>query len=675
MDKTRGTGERGRVNRRVHGVFFLSVACGLCLGLAGAPAHAEAEASEGTETPPAPAEAPCYEDVVLEAAAAEAAASFPAGGACGGGLAWELGEDGLLTIRGTGAMDDYGDIYDADGGYVDYLEPPWYGVREEITGLEIESGAETIGNWAFYGCVNLTCADIPESVAAIGEYAFDGCSSLTDIALPSGLTAISAYMFSDCAALESISLPGGAAVIGGYAFSGCKSLAGISLPEGITAIGERAFCGCTSLTAAVLPESTASVGNAAFLGCTGLTRVCIPNGAAVIGESVFSGCTGLKTAGPVGGGYDYEFGWTEALPPSAFFGCGGLTGAALPEGMTAIGPRAFGKCAALRRIDIPESVSGIGTSAFFECASLTSVSLPAGVTVISDGAFEACAGLESVSLGVGVSGIGEYAFYGCASLRSVTIPEGVEYIGYGAFEECASLRTVCFEGGPPEMDEAFSGVTASVHYYEDIDAWAGYISQSAFPFTWVGTDRRVLSDGRGAVTVRQTDRWPEGAELTAEVLALAEEPAWPEGVSVYRYTVYDISLTGAEPEGELTVSVALPLGYGENCRVYCMDEAAGVLTDMNAVFADDAMTFVTSHFSVYIIAQETAEEPLRPGDVNRDGRVSISDAMTIVRAAVGLVALDETEQAAADVSENGYVTCLDALIVASWVLDIVDGGG
>ena len=47
--------------------------------------------------------------------------------------------------------------------------------------LVIPEGTEKIGDYAFYGCSDLTSITIPNSVTSIGEYAFQSCTSLTDI--------------------------------------------------------------------------------------------------------------------------------------------------------------------------------------------------------------------------------------------------------------------------------------------------------------------------------------------------------------------------------------------------------------------------------------------------------------------------------------------------------------
>ena len=76
-------------------------------------------------------------------------------------------------------------------------------------------------------------------------------------------------------------------------------------------------------------------------GSPSLTSITIPDSVTSIGKSAFSGCTGLKTAGPIGSGSNYEFGWQTSIPANAFSGCTGLTSITIPEGVTSIGQKAF----------------------------------------------------------------------------------------------------------------------------------------------------------------------------------------------------------------------------------------------------------------------------------------------------------------------------------------------
>jgi len=50
--------------------------------------------------------------------------------------------------------------------------------------VTIDTGAITIGGYAFYGCSGLTSVTLPNSVISIGHYAFYTCSGLTSVTLP-----------------------------------------------------------------------------------------------------------------------------------------------------------------------------------------------------------------------------------------------------------------------------------------------------------------------------------------------------------------------------------------------------------------------------------------------------------------------------------------------------------
>ena len=88
------------------------------------------------------------------------------GGTCGENLTWNL-ENGVLTISGTGKMDDY----DRENS-----RSPWYG--KKITSAVLEEGITNIGNYAFFDCTSLTSITLPDSVTEISDTAFDKCPNL-----------------------------------------------------------------------------------------------------------------------------------------------------------------------------------------------------------------------------------------------------------------------------------------------------------------------------------------------------------------------------------------------------------------------------------------------------------------------------------------------------------------
>lgn len=117
------------------------------------------------------------------------------GGSCGENMSWEL-DDGTLSITGTSEMNSYG-----------LLDSPWSKYRDEITNVIIGDGVESIGSYAFEGCVNLQNVNISESVGQIGRGAFNNCTSLANVNF-NGLSDLGcSNAFKDCDKLESVNVP------------------------------------------------------------------------------------------------------------------------------------------------------------------------------------------------------------------------------------------------------------------------------------------------------------------------------------------------------------------------------------------------------------------------------------------------------------------------------------
>lgn len=138
-------------------------------------------------------------------------------GTCGENLTWTLDAKGLLTISGTGPMDENLD-----------QEMTWRDFPEAITSVVIEPGVTAIGNSAFGGCDYLTSVSIPSTVKSIGYEAFFHCPLLKSVVIPNGVSTLNRYTFGGCSSLASIYIPASVKTIEVGAFSSCAKLATVN---------------------------------------------------------------------------------------------------------------------------------------------------------------------------------------------------------------------------------------------------------------------------------------------------------------------------------------------------------------------------------------------------------------------------------------------------------------
>ena len=274
-------------------------------------------------------------------------------GICGSLVEWVLTGDGKLTISGKGAMQNY-----------TYTDAPWYGWRKQITSVAVENGVTSVGDYAFYDCMNMGRVTLASSVVSVGKYAFAKCASLKSAALPSRLTAIGEYAFSECVSLESMDMPSGVKTVSDGLFFGCSGLNRVMLSLETTSIGIDAFKGCARLPIVTLAKVT-TIGSGAFADCISLTLVNLPESVTTIGTYAFSGCTGLNTVN-------------------------------MGKKVTAIGASAFSGCTALTEINIPKDVAAIDEFTFYGCAKLPQITLPAAVKSVGYNAFAGCAAMEKI---------------------------------------------------------------------------------------------------------------------------------------------------------------------------------------------------------------------------------------------------------------------------------------
>ncbi len=253
-------------------------------------------------------------------------------GSCGEDLTWSVEIDahtgcGSLSILGSGPMTDYDLLqsYDFQSG----SSAPWYEYHDQITSLNISSEVTSIGSAAFADFRGLKSVTLPEALTKISQYAFVGCHSLEEVTIPRNVSEIGMEAFEETSIKELI------------------------IPNGVRTIGALAFANCSQLE-------------------DGLTHILVP-GSVILCPTSFYGEKGPKTAGPLGEGYDFEFGWTHEISVSAFYGMSSLKTIAFPDEVREISDYACKDCSSLETVYIPVSVVAIKERAFENTSSLKTV--------------------------------------------------------------------------------------------------------------------------------------------------------------------------------------------------------------------------------------------------------------------------------------------------------------
>lgn len=459
-------------------------------------------------------------------------------GTCGDSITWILGDDGTLTISGSGDMPDYDWSSTA----------PWDSQKDAITKIVVSDGVTSIGDLAFNGCKALADVTIADTVTSIGCWAFCDCNNLNEVDLPTGLKIIKKAAFMDCGIqgefvipdsvdtiqqaafvrceeLERIILPDGLTLLEGEVFFGCSSLSYVKIPDSLTKIGSEfgnTFGACVSLTELpILPSNLTDIGDSTFSECTGLTNIVIPDHVTRIGDSAFDGCSGITTVTLTDG--------LKEIASRAFSNCTSLKSITIPNSVTSIGDSIFSSCNSLTEVTLPDNMTAIPNSMFYYCNSLEEVELPSTVTSIGDYAFSNCTLLKNITLPKSITTIPNNAFYACTSLESISIPENVTSIGTNAFYGCSSLSDIRIPVSVTAINSnAFYNCSAlsSVYYGGEADNWTAMtISSGNTPLTnadirynygkiaggTIGDNITWLIDDKGTLTISGNGDMPDYA--------------------------------------------------------------------------------------------------------------------------------------------------------------------
>lgn len=126
-------------------------------------------------------------------------------GTCGDNLTWVLDDEGVLTISGSGEMDDYTPY-----------SSPWYEYGASITSVEIDDNVTHLGRCAFISCSGL--AD-DEGFVIVGDILYKYIGTKAEIEIPEGVTDIGCNALSWNSYIETVKLPSGVITIEASAFA------------------------------------------------------------------------------------------------------------------------------------------------------------------------------------------------------------------------------------------------------------------------------------------------------------------------------------------------------------------------------------------------------------------------------------------------------------------------
>lgn len=245
------------------------------------------------------------------------------------------------------------------------------------------------------------------------------------------------------------------------------------------------------------------------------------------------------------------------------------------------------------------------------------------VTEIGESAFEDCANLKSVKLQEGITKIGEYAFAGCSGLADITIPESVTKIGGFAF-----IGTKWLEEKQKENPiVTVNGIVIDgSNCVGDIEISKGVKEIGSYAFF-------LCDESLTSITVPE-DVTKIGEYAFASCGGLTDITI-PESVTeIGDYAFLDSGLTTIKgKKGSYAQSYANENGY------------EFVDVDDNNINNNNNMEDNTTVFM---------------GDLDGDGNVNLNDAKILLKAAVGIMTLNDVQKEAADINSDKQINLNDA---------------
>lgn len=382
-------------------------------------------------------------------------------GKCGDDAWYELYEDGLLRISGTGKVVG---AWKKNGSW-NYWTGDFDKIHDKIRRVLVENGITEIGESAFWGgsgenpkaslFANIWSVEISDSVKIIGKYAFNKCLNLKNVYIGTEVEEIGNYAFSYTSlkhimvsdnnkyfkVSEDVLYSKDMSVLYHY----CSDKKSFLVPGNVQIIGVDAFGGNNSLERIDIPSSVSKIKSEAFSDWEKEKELHFSGDAPEMGSITFSNskvkiyCPEDWKAETILKDYGGEIRWfkpsgeiTFVVQDSKLMGyIGNDINVIVPENLKIKIIDGFSSNKKIESVKLPKGVETIDSYAFNGCKKLKSVIIPEGVTNIKRGAFEYCNRLANIDLPKTIKKIEDVAFLG-TGIKSIKI-NGNPEIGYHSF--------------------------------------------------------------------------------------------------------------------------------------------------------------------------------------------------------------------------------------------------
>lgn len=575
--------------------------------------------------------------------------------------------------------DDHADVNKYIGSAQEVVIP------DHIKGLPVTGMADGWGN-AFYECRGIYSLTIPDTMTDVDfgssiSRCFDMSELLVSDTHPT-YASVDGVLFSKdlttlvrcpCGRSGSYQIPDTVRTIRACAFEECQLLYEITLQEGIEFIGERAFEMCCNVSEFTIPEGVTAIGDSAFRNTPGLVTLRLPSTVTDLGFDPFWDCTGedrqlenifVANGNPALSSKDGVLFNADGTELIAYPGGNPRESYSVPEGVTRLHEKSFTENVYLKELCLPASLTDITAigSGWTEDDNNYYWNLDADIVFAADHPLytakdRAIYNKEMTELlyvigtrdsstftvADSVRSIGKSAFKDASDLQEIRLPEGLETIGEDAFAQCDQLISIHIPSTVKEMgDDVFWSCDKLIAV--TIPASVETIGSGVFGYC--SSLKSITIEGAPGIGSSMLESSPN---VKCIQLLSAD---FTDIESLFRREWYN-----AEPYNNPT---------------------AVIYADPDTETGKAAKLFAEEHSNLTVLPL-SAYAARVPGDCNRDGTVTASDAadLLIASAASGAGAqatLTDEQISNADVNGDSDTNAGDAAEILIYAAYIGAGG-